>query len=93
MQISDGGISDFSISGQSLAKGNCHNSRASYDTDMKLRPAKLNLTRETKQNQKILMMTSYRKIVMSVPFFQFTANSEQLKAGFRMRGLLNLCFH
>ena len=49
MQNSDGGISDFSISGQSLAKGNCHNSRASYDTDMKLRPAtKFNKGNKTK---------------------------------------------
>ena len=30
-QNSDGGISDFRISGQSLIKENCHNSRASDD--------------------------------------------------------------
>ena len=35
-QNSDGGISDFRISGQSLIKGNCHNSRTSDDIDMKL---------------------------------------------------------
>ena len=35
-QDSDGGISDFWISGQSLIKGNCHNSRISHDIDMKL---------------------------------------------------------
>ena len=37
-QISDGGISDFRISGQSLIKENCHNSRTSDDIDMKLGP-------------------------------------------------------
>ena len=35
---SDGGISDFRISGQSLTKENCHNSRTSDDIDMKLGP-------------------------------------------------------
>ena len=37
-QNPDGGISDFRISGQSLIKGNCHNSRTSDDIDMKLGP-------------------------------------------------------
>ena len=37
-QNSDGGISDFRISGQSLTKENCHNSRTSDDIDMKLGP-------------------------------------------------------
>ena len=37
-QNSDGGISDFRISGQSLIKKNCHNSRNSNDIDMKLEP-------------------------------------------------------
>ena len=32
-QNSDKGISDFRISGQSLIKGNCHNSRISDDID------------------------------------------------------------
>ena len=35
-QNSDGGISDFRISGQSLIKENCHNYRTSDDIDMKL---------------------------------------------------------
>ena len=35
-QNSDGGISDFWISGQSLIKENCCNSRTGYDIDMKL---------------------------------------------------------
>ena len=37
-QNSDGGISDFRISGESLIKENCHNSRTSDDIDMKLGP-------------------------------------------------------
>ena len=35
-QNSDGCISDFQISGQSLIKENCHNSRTSDDIDKKL---------------------------------------------------------
>ena len=34
----NGSISDFLTSGQSLTKGNCHNSRTSDDIDMKLNP-------------------------------------------------------
>ena len=37
-QNSDGGISDFWISCQSLIKEDCHNSRTSDDIDMKLGP-------------------------------------------------------
>ena len=37
-QNSDKGISNFQISGQSLIKENCHNSRTSDDIDMKLGP-------------------------------------------------------
>ena len=37
-QNSDRGISNFWISGQSLIKVNCHNSRTSDDIDMKLGP-------------------------------------------------------
>ena len=37
-QISEGGISVFRISGQSLINGNCHNSRTSDDIEMKLGP-------------------------------------------------------
>ena len=45
-QNSDGSISDFQISGQSLIKVNWHNSRTSDGTDM---DQQLNLTRETKK--------------------------------------------
>ena len=37
-QNSDGGISDFRISGPSLVKENCHNSRTRNDIDMKVGP-------------------------------------------------------
>ena len=37
-QNSDEGISDFQISGQSLIKRNCYNSRNTDDNDMKLGP-------------------------------------------------------
>ena len=48
VQNSDGGISDFQISSQSLIKENCHNSRTSDDTDMKLAP----ITKEKKNSIK-----------------------------------------
>ena len=38
MQNSDGWISDFWISGQSLTNENCHNLKSSNDIDMKLGP-------------------------------------------------------
>ena len=48
-QNSDRGISDFRISGQSLKKENCHNSRTSDDIHMKLGPVtKLNKRNKTK---------------------------------------------
>ena len=37
-QNSDGGISDFQISGQPFTEENCHNSRTSNDIDVKLGP-------------------------------------------------------
>ena len=43
----NGSISDFRISGQSLIKENCHNSRTSDDIDMKLRP----ITKIDKRNK------------------------------------------
>ena len=50
-QNSDGGISDFRISGQSLIKENCHNT--SNGIDMKVGP--VNLIRETKRQKRLLM--------------------------------------
>ena len=45
-QYSDGSISDFRISSQSLIKENCHNSGTSNDIDIKLGP----LTKRDKSN-------------------------------------------
>ena len=45
-QNSDGDISDFQISGQSLMNENCHKSRTSHDIDIKLRP----VTKLSKKN-------------------------------------------
>ena len=45
---SDSGISDFRVSGQSLIKGNCHNSGTSDNIDMKLGP----VTKLNKGNKK-----------------------------------------
>ena len=64
-QNSDGGISDFRISGQSLIKENCHNSRTSDDINVKLRPL-TKLDKRNKTASKNLKMTSYQQIVMSL---------------------------
>ena len=76
-QNSDWCISDFPISGQSLIQGNCHNSTTSDDIDMKLEPV---IWQEKQNNFKNLRMTSCRKIVKSVLFFQLTVNLEQSKS-------------
>ena len=51
-QNSDGDISDFRISGQSLIKENCHNSRTNDDIDMKLGPV-TKLDKRSKSTSKI----------------------------------------
>ena len=56
---SDEGISDFRISGQSLIKVNCHNSRTSNDIEMKLGPL-TKLDKRNKTTSKKLTMTSCR---------------------------------
>ena len=61
-QNSVGGISNFRISGQSLIKENCHNSRTRDDIDMKLGP----VTKPNKRNEttsKNLAIKSYRHII------------------------------
>ena len=76
LPISDGGISDFQISGQSLVKENCRNSRTSDGTDMKLgRVTKIHKSKKT--TSKNLTVASCRKIETSLPFVQFMANLEQ----------------
>ena len=74
-QNSDGGISDLRISGQSLIKENCHNSRTSDDIDMKLGPI-TELDKRNEVTSKKLTMTSFSQIVISLLFFRFIANLE-----------------
>ena len=75
-QNSDRGIPDFRISGQSLIKENCDNSRTSDDIDMKLRPV-TKLDRRNKTTSKNVTLTLCRKIVTLLLFFGFLANLEQ----------------
>ena len=75
-QESDGGISDFWISGQSLIKGNCHNSRISHDIDMNLwtvtKLDKRNKTASKKIDDHLILENCY-----FIAIFQFTTNLEQ----------------
>ena len=75
-QNSDGSISDFRISGQSLIKENCHNSRTSDDFDMKLGPVtkldKRNKTRSKKFDEDV-MSGNCDVIVIFQIFSQFGA--------------------
>ena len=71
-------ISNFWISGQSVIKENCHNSRTNDNIDMKLGPI-TKLDKRNKTTSKNLMMTSCRKIVTSWSFFGFLANLEKSK--------------
>ena len=73
-QNSDGGISDFQISGQSLIKENCHNSRTSGDIDMKLGPVtKLDKRNKTtsKKFDVDVMTVNWDVIVIFQMFDQF----------------------
>ena len=73
---SDGGISDFWISGQVLVKENCDNTRTSDDIDMKLEPVtkldKKNKT--TSKNIDVDVMSEIcGAIVIFRIFYQFGA--------------------
>ena len=76
VQNLDGDIFDFRISGQSIIKRNCHNSRTNDDIDMKLGTI-TKLDKKNKTVVKKMTMTSCQKIVTSLLFFEFTANLEQ----------------
>ena len=85
---SDGGISDFRISGQSLIKENCHNSRTSNDIDIKLGPViKLyNINKIAHKDVDDDVMSA--KIVTSLSFLQFMANLwPKPEAGFQTHSL------
>ena len=76
-QNSDGDISDFQISGQSVIKGNCYNSRTSDNIDMKLGAVtKLNKRNKTtsKKCDDDVMSENCNVIVI---FFGFLASLEQ----------------
>ena len=60
-QDSDGGISDFQISGQLFIEENWHNSRTGNDIDVKLGPV-TKLEKKTWQYQKSLMIALYRNL-------------------------------
>ena len=66
-QNSDGSISNFWISGQSLIKENCHNSKTSDDIDMKLGSV-TKLDKRNKAASKKWTMTSSQQIVTSLIF-------------------------
>ena len=67
---SDRGISDFRISGQSLTKENCHNSRTSDDIYMKLEPVtKLNKRNKTSKKLDDDAMLENYDIIMIFPIY------------------------
>ena len=75
-QNSDGGIFDFRISGQSLIKENCQNSRTSDDSDMKLGPVtKLDKRNKTtsKKSDYDVMSPNFNVIVIFPIYGQFGA--------------------
>ena len=86
------GISDFKISGQYLLNENYDNSRASDDINMKLRP----ITKLDKKNKttpkKNLTIRLCRENVMSLSFFEFMANLEQLASRILEAQSLKLTF-
>ena len=64
------------ISGPSLIKENCHNSRTGADIDMKHGPV-TKLDKRNKTTSKKMMVTSFQEHVTSLSFFGFLANLEQ----------------
>ena len=71
-QNSDGGISVFRISGQSLIKENCHNSRTRDDIDMKLGPV-TKLDKRNKTTSKKWHWRHVRKFWCHCHFLNFWA--------------------
>ena len=67
-QNSDGGISDFQISGQSFIKENGHNSRTSDDMDMKLGPV-TELAKRTKTPSKKVDVDAMSEISEAIVIF------------------------
>ena len=71
----------FPISGKSLIKENCDNSRTNGDIDMKLGPV-TKIDKKNKATSKYSMVTPYQQIVMSFSFFQFRDNLEHSRSRF-----------
>ena len=76
-QKSDKGISNFWISGRSLIKENCHNSRTRNDTDMNIGQA--NKLENRNKTSKIQTMTSCQQNVTPLSFLQFIARLEKFR--------------
>ena len=68
--------SDFPISGQSLIKVNCHNSRTSHDIEMKLGPV-TKLDKRNKTTSKKIGDDDISAKITSLSFFRFMADLEQ----------------
>ena len=79
-QNSDGGNSNFQISGQSFINQNCHNSRTIHDIDKKLGPV-TKLDKSSTSTSKNLAMTSFLQIVTLLSFFRFRANFQPSESG------------
>ena len=86
-QNSDGGISDFRISGQFLIKENCHNSRTSDKIDMKL-----GLLTKLDERNKTAWWRHARKLWCHCHFSDFWSIWSSSEAGYRTKSLQKLCF-
>ena len=76
LQILDKGISDLRIPGQSYINVNCHNSRASHNIGMKLRPVTKLDKKNTGTSKKINdhVMSANRSAIVFIPIYgQFAA--------------------
>ena len=78
-QNSDGGTSNFKISGQSLMKGNGHNSRISYCINIKPKPV-TNLDKENKTTSKKIDYDVILEHWTSLSFFHFIEQESGLES-------------
>ena len=89
-QNSDGGISNFLISGQSLIKENCHDSRASNDIDMNLGLVNKPDKRNKKMSKKFYGDAMSKSCDVIVIYGHFGAIR---KPDSETQSLQKLCFH
>ena len=87
---SDGDISDFWITGQSLINENCHNNRTSNDVDIKLVSISKLDNRNTERQKKDNDVTSANWDV--IVFFLFMANFEQSRSWITATWSIKLTF-